>query len=173
MSNSLWSHRLWPFEIQKAWHLASVHNSPGKNTGVGSRFFLSSGYLPDPRIEPGSPAVQADSLLSEPPGKMWPRAKWLPKELQPTHPNAVTWIGVTWGPGLFPARWASEHALPWPPFAWVAAGYKGDRGVRGFGGGWSVVGWERGITHSNHSSRSLSRCSTVSSDLAYKTNSKL
>ena len=31
--------------------------------------FPSSGNLPDPGIEPGSPALQADSLLSEPPGK--------------------------------------------------------------------------------------------------------
>ena len=31
--------------------------------------FLSPGDLPNPRIEPGSPAMQADSLLSEPPGK--------------------------------------------------------------------------------------------------------
>ena len=29
----------------------------------------SPGDLPDPRIEPGSPALQADSLASEPPGK--------------------------------------------------------------------------------------------------------
>ena len=29
----------------------------------------SPGDLPDPGIEPGSPALQADSLLSEPPGK--------------------------------------------------------------------------------------------------------
>ena len=28
-----------------------------------------SGDLPDPGIEPGSPALQADSLMSEPPGK--------------------------------------------------------------------------------------------------------
>ena len=28
-----------------------------------------SSDLPDPRIEPGSPALQVDSLLSEPPGK--------------------------------------------------------------------------------------------------------
>ena len=28
-----------------------------------------SGDLPDPGIEPGSPALQADSLPSEPPGK--------------------------------------------------------------------------------------------------------
>ena len=37
-------------------------NSPGKNTGVGSHSLLQG-------IEPGSPALQADSLLSEPPEK--------------------------------------------------------------------------------------------------------
>ena len=31
--------------------------------------FPSPGDLPDPGIEPGSPASQADSLLTEPPGK--------------------------------------------------------------------------------------------------------
>ena len=31
--------------------------------------FLSPGDLPDPGIEPGSPALQADSLPSEPPGR--------------------------------------------------------------------------------------------------------
>ena len=31
--------------------------------------FLSPGDLPDPGIEPGSPALKADSLLSEPPGE--------------------------------------------------------------------------------------------------------
>ena len=31
--------------------------------------FPSPGDLPDPEIEPGSPALQADSLPSEPPGK--------------------------------------------------------------------------------------------------------
>ena len=30
----------------------------------------SPGDLPNPGIEPGSPALQADALLSEPPGKM-------------------------------------------------------------------------------------------------------
>ena len=32
--------------------------------------FPSPGDLPDPEIEPGSPALQADSLPSEPPGKL-------------------------------------------------------------------------------------------------------
>ena len=31
--------------------------------------FPSPGYLPDPGIEPGSPTLQADALLSEPLGK--------------------------------------------------------------------------------------------------------
>ena len=31
--------------------------------------FPSPGYLPNPGIESRSPAVQADALLSEPPGK--------------------------------------------------------------------------------------------------------
>ena len=31
--------------------------------------FPSPGHLPDPGIEPRSPALQADSLSSEPPGK--------------------------------------------------------------------------------------------------------
>ena len=32
--------------------------------------FPSPGDLPDPGIEPGSPALLADSLLSEPPGNI-------------------------------------------------------------------------------------------------------
>ena len=31
--------------------------------------FPSPGDLPDPGLEPGSPALQADALLSKPPGK--------------------------------------------------------------------------------------------------------
>ena len=34
--------------------------------------FPSPGDLPDPGIEPRSPALQADSLLSKPPGKPIP-----------------------------------------------------------------------------------------------------
>ena len=33
--------------------------------------FPSSGDLPDPGIEPRSPALQADSLPPEPPGKLF------------------------------------------------------------------------------------------------------
>ena len=41
---------------------------PGKNSEVGCHFLLQ-GIFPDPRIELGSPALQAASLSSEPPGK--------------------------------------------------------------------------------------------------------
>ena len=48
---------------------SSVHGaSPGQNTGVGCHV-LPPGDLPEPGIEPRSPALQTDSLLSEPPGK--------------------------------------------------------------------------------------------------------
>ena len=46
----------------------SSGDSPGKNTGVGCHALLL-GVLLNPGIEPRSPALQADSLLSEPPGK--------------------------------------------------------------------------------------------------------
>ena len=42
--------------------LYSPWNSPGPNTGVGSHFLLPGIF---PRIEPGSPASQADSLPAE------------------------------------------------------------------------------------------------------------
>ena len=40
-------------------------NSAGRNTGVGCHF-PPPGDLPDPGIEASSPALQADSLRSEP-----------------------------------------------------------------------------------------------------------
>ena len=43
--------------------------------------FPSPGDLPNPGIEPGSPAFQADALTSEPPGKPSP---WGCKELNTT-----------------------------------------------------------------------------------------
>ena len=103
MSDSLLPHGPKPTRLLCPW------NSPGQNTGVGSRSFLqvifptqgsnpsllrcgwilyqrsqhgsprilecplqpilSPGDLPDLGIEPGSHALQADSLLAEPPGK--------------------------------------------------------------------------------------------------------
>ena len=47
--------------------LHSLWNSPGQNTGVVA--FPSPGDLPNPGIEPASPALQADSLPTELSGK--------------------------------------------------------------------------------------------------------
>ena len=49
---------------------SSVHgDSPGQNTGVGSRSLLQ-GIFPTQGLNPGLPsALQVGSLLSEPPGK--------------------------------------------------------------------------------------------------------
>ena len=43
--------------------------------------FPSPGDLPYPSIKPGSPAMQADCLLSEPPGKPHGYGPWSHKEL--------------------------------------------------------------------------------------------
>ena len=52
---------------------SSVHgDSPGKDIGVPC---TPLGNLPDPGIELGSPALQVDCLLAEPPLK--PSCKWI------------------------------------------------------------------------------------------------
>ena len=49
--------------------LYSPWNSPGQNTGAGSLSLLQ-GIFPKQEIEPRSPALQADSLPAELPGKL-------------------------------------------------------------------------------------------------------
>ena len=44
--------------------------------------FPSPGDLPNPGIEPGSPALQTDTLISEPPGKSYISIKLRKKPLQ-------------------------------------------------------------------------------------------
>ena len=54
---------LWPHGLYSSW------SSPGQNTGGGSLSFLQ-GNLPNPGIEPRSPAMQVDSLPTEPQQKL-------------------------------------------------------------------------------------------------------
>ena len=61
-SRSVMSDSLQPHGLYGPW------NSPGQNTGVGS-LSLPPGDLPNPGIEPRSPASKADSLPAEPQGK--------------------------------------------------------------------------------------------------------
>ena len=44
--------------------------------------FPSPGDLPDPGMEPGSPTLQADTLLSEPPGKSREYERWTIKKAE-------------------------------------------------------------------------------------------
>ena len=67
-SHSIMSDFLQPYGLYSARFLCPW-NSSSQNTGVGSQPFPSPGDLPNPGIEPRSPAKQADSLPSEPPGK--------------------------------------------------------------------------------------------------------
>ena len=62
-SHSIMSNSLRPRGLYSPW------NSPGQNAGVGSLSFPSLGDLPNPGIEPRSPALQADSLPTELSGK--------------------------------------------------------------------------------------------------------
>ena len=54
ISNSLQPHGLWPARLLCLWSF------PGKDTGMDSHS-LFPGDLPNPRIEAGSLALQADS----------------------------------------------------------------------------------------------------------------
>ena len=65
VSDSLRPRGLHPTRLLCPW------DSPGKNTAVDCH---SPGDLPDPGIEPRSPSLEADALISEPPGK--PHYKW-------------------------------------------------------------------------------------------------
>ena len=54
--------------------LLCPYNSPSKNTRVGSHSLLQ-GIFPKQGSNPGSPTLQADSLPSEPPGKLLERSE--------------------------------------------------------------------------------------------------
>ena len=87
---------LWPHRLYSPWNspgqntgvgslslLQRIFQTQGSNPGLphcrqilyqlihkgGGSLFPSPGDLPDPGIKPRSPALQADSLSSEPPGK--------------------------------------------------------------------------------------------------------
>ena len=62
VSDTSLSHGMQPSSFLSPW------NSPEKNIGMGS-YSLLQGNLPEPGIEPRILALQADSSVSEPPGK--------------------------------------------------------------------------------------------------------
>ena len=95
MSDSLQPHGLY-----------SPWNSPGQNTGAGGLSLLQ-GNLPNPGMEPRSPALQADSLPAEPPGKLLRFSNPTPghtstqnsnskRHMHPTFTEALVTVTNTW-----------------------------------------------------------------------------
>ena len=78
--------------------------------------FLSPGDFPIPGIEPRSPALQADSLLSEPQGNHGVLIRQSFPSKPPTH-NYHTIQEVSWGMlclhGRSPAEWCAEGENKW------------------------------------------------------------
>ena len=62
VSNSLQLHGLEPARLLCPWDFS------GKDTGMGCHFLLQ-GNLPDPGVNPKSPALAGDFFTTEPPGK--------------------------------------------------------------------------------------------------------
>ena len=91
-SCSVVSDSLQPHGIYSPW------NSTDQNTGVDSLSLLQ-GNLPNPGIEPRSPALQADPLPAEPQGK--------PKNTRVGSLSLLQWIGPTHelNRGLLHCRW--------------------------------------------------------------------
>ena len=73
---------------------------PGNSTGVGWHFLLQ-GILPDPGIEPGSPALQADALTSDPPGKPRISPHWPLSILSSLRASGGPFVWSAWPVSLF------------------------------------------------------------------------
>ena len=89
-------------------------DSPGKNTGVDYHSLLQGIFL-DPGIEPGSLALQADSLPSEPPGKPGRVSKGCK-----CSEEGATWM-LWWSPWVPPRYPSRTEALIAPASGRLAA----------------------------------------------------
>ena len=96
-------------------------DSPGKNTGVGCHSLLQEN-LPNPGIEPSSPALQADSFPAEPPGKLSPKQEMqiqsvgqkIPWKAMATHSSFFAWkIPWTEEPGGLQSTRSQRVAHDW------------------------------------------------------------
>ena len=111
MSDSLWLHGLWPTRLLCPWGFSRPE--------YWSRLLCPPpGNLPNPGIEPWSPALQVDSLPSEPPGK-------------PKSTGVGSWsllqgdfLTQEWNWGLLHCRWILyQLSYPWSPNKGVQYAY--------------------------------------------------
>ena len=90
--------RSMQFSVKSQMLCSSLFQSYIKMTGKKKEYwsglpFPSPGDLPDPEIEPRSPALRADTLPSEPPGKPWERIT-TKREMEKLE-NITKWNGNT------------------------------------------------------------------------------
>ena len=98
--------------------------------------FPSAGDLPDPGIEPGSPAFQADTLTSEPPGKPTNVYIW----------NLERW---QWWPWFNPWVWKIPWGRKWKPTPVLLPGEShGGRSLVGYSP-WGPKEWDMTEPHGN------------------------
>ena len=87
-------------------------NSPDRNNKVGSHSFLQKNNLPNPEIEPESSALQADSLLSEPPGMFQILVKTCAYPAWLREPGFLPdCMSVLFHPACWPGIWLPEKML--------------------------------------------------------------
>ena len=84
--------------------------------------FPSPGDLPDSGIEPRSPALQADALPSEPPGRLYLKLSKL--QTEPTllcgSPSPLSHSSPTWGLRQTPGKHSYHLPLRYPPLHLVS-----------------------------------------------------
>ena len=92
VSDSWRPHGLQPKRLLCPWDF------PGENTGVDCHFLLQE-IFPTKRIKPGSPALWADALPSEPPGNQTENPKDLVKKLLELT-NSLKFHNIKWIPKI-------------------------------------------------------------------------
>ena len=91
---------------------SSVHGDSSRQEYWSELPCPPPGDLPSPGMEPRSPTWQADSLLSEPPGKPKNTGVGSLSLLQGSS-RLRNWTGVSYTASGFFISWATREALPW------------------------------------------------------------
>ena len=101
-SQSAVCNSLWPHGLYSQW------DSPGQNTGVGSRSLLQ-GIFSTQGLNPESPALQVDSLPASHKGSSR-ILEWVVYPFSSRSSQPRNWTGVSGIAGLFFTNWAIREA---------------------------------------------------------------
>ena len=109
MSDSLWAHRLQPARPLCPWEFSRQEHRSGLPCPPPED-------LPNPGIELRSPALQADSLLTEPPGKCLQHQ--IPS-YSLLSPSTVNWYCGDKHGAFYINKWTEASTIPRPTFCGV------------------------------------------------------